>query len=263
MGYPAAGEPPAKSSSNGGVIVLVILGIVGVCVLLALVCGGIGVALLLPAVQQVRSAARVTEARNTGRIVGLALYNYELTHGAFPPAVSTDENGNALHSWRTELLPYLEQQPLYDSIDRSVSWDHPNNSNLANIDLDTYQSLRGVRQSSLRGGSVTHFVAVIGDDTCFPTDGGKIRIGDVTDGTANTIMFVEYIDSDIPWFEPKDVTVDEAVDLIKGNKDPQGTVVVFCSGAVESISSDIAESSLRAMFTRNGDEAIPGDFGGF
>ena len=60
---------------------------------------------------------------NNIRNITLALLNYADTHKAFPPAYTVDANGNRLHSWRTLLLPYLDQQSLYESIDFSKPWN--------------------------------------------------------------------------------------------------------------------------------------------
>ena len=69
------------------------------------------IALLLPAVQQAREAARRAQCKNHLKQFGLALHNYHDTHMIFPP-------GNTIGAWsfRTMLLPYLEQAPLYNRI---------------------------------------------------------------------------------------------------------------------------------------------------
>jgi len=88
---------------------------------------GILIALLLPAVQAAREAARRAQCTNNVKQIGLALHNYHDTHKTFPPTgilygdplVST----HALpyhYSWLVVILPFLEQQPLYDTIDLTV-----------------------------------------------------------------------------------------------------------------------------------------------
>ncbi|HUG93350.1 MAG TPA: DUF1559 domain-containing protein [Planctomycetaceae bacterium] len=72
---------------------------------------GILVALLLPAVQQAREAARRTQCRNNLKQLGIALHNYEEKHGSFPFAYMVGSNLNA-SSWAVQLLPYIDQQPL-------------------------------------------------------------------------------------------------------------------------------------------------------
>ncbi len=90
---------------------------------------GILIALLLPAVQAAREAARRSQCINNMKQIGLALHNYESSTKTFPPAVMWG-NGVGIpqrpwhHTWISMILPYMEQQALYDSIDwRRPAWD--------------------------------------------------------------------------------------------------------------------------------------------
>lgn len=97
---------------------------------------GVLIALILPAVQQARERARATQCLNNLKQVGLALHNYESTHGLFPPSFVRQEDGNppppppasdALR-YRSHwtgfhmLLPFLDQDPLYQQFDFNGTW---------------------------------------------------------------------------------------------------------------------------------------------
>lgn len=90
---------------------------------------GILVALLLPAVQSAREAARRTQCANRLRQIGLALHNYHSRNNEFPPASTRDLSagpGNfddPRFSAHVHLLPDLEQQALYDLINWEASWE--------------------------------------------------------------------------------------------------------------------------------------------
>jgi hypothetical protein len=71
---------------------------------------GVLVALLLPAVQAARDAARRAQGTNNLKQLALAMHNYHDTYRAFPAAYNTDAEGRPLLSWRVHLLPFLEQQ---------------------------------------------------------------------------------------------------------------------------------------------------------
>lgn len=77
---------------------------------------GILVALLLPAVQQAREAARRTQCKNNLKQIGLALHNYHDATNRIPALVVANGNNQSLFGWTTMLLPYLDQAPLYNSL---------------------------------------------------------------------------------------------------------------------------------------------------
>jgi prepilin-type N-terminal cleavage/methylation domain-containing protein/prepilin-type processing-associated H-X9-DG protein len=101
---------------------------------------GILVALLLPAVQAAREAARRIQCSNHCRQIGLAIQNYEAAFRTFPPTstgsgVAGNPRGNGLYSWLAMILPQMEQQALFQSIDFSV----PMTSALSGASADYYK----------------------------------------------------------------------------------------------------------------------------
>lgn len=83
---------------------------------------GILIALLLPAVQAAREAARRSQCSNNLKQIGLALHNYHDTNKTFPfswMVFATDPGYSDLNAqvWGTRILPYIEQQALYDQYD--------------------------------------------------------------------------------------------------------------------------------------------------
>lgn len=89
------------------------------------------IALLLPAVQQAREAARRTQCKNNLKQIGLAVFNYESTFGCFPMRTIYGTYQGVAKSKAFGpffgLLPYLDQQPLYNAIDFSSPWCSPTN----------------------------------------------------------------------------------------------------------------------------------------
>jgi prepilin-type N-terminal cleavage/methylation domain-containing protein len=81
---------------------------------------GILIALLLPAVQAAREAARKTQCMNNFKQVGLALHLYHQEKGRFPPGMfdkRTIATAPGWFGWATYLLPFIELQGFYDQID--------------------------------------------------------------------------------------------------------------------------------------------------
>jgi prepilin-type N-terminal cleavage/methylation domain-containing protein len=97
---------------------------------------GVLVALLLPAVQAAREAARRTQCSNNLKQVGLALHNFHDTYNKLP--VGTHDDDNRSFSWRTWILPYMEQTPLYNQMTQAGMWTPPNMGDGANgVNVDT------------------------------------------------------------------------------------------------------------------------------
>ena len=75
-------------------------------------------AVLLPAVQMAREAARRSFCSNNLRQVGLALLNYESARGSFPAGGFSTPEGGFGFSWWALILPYIEQDDIFDRLDK-------------------------------------------------------------------------------------------------------------------------------------------------
>jgi prepilin-type N-terminal cleavage/methylation domain-containing protein len=119
-------------SHNGFTLVelLVVIAIIGVLV-----------ALLLPAIQAAREAARRSQCSNNLKQIGLAVLNYESAVGRLPAGSTTndqDRTGDYLSTWTVDILPYLEQQALYDLWDKTKDFAHLSNRSLRETFLASY-----------------------------------------------------------------------------------------------------------------------------
>ena len=75
------------------------------------------------AIPQAREAARKMQCSSYSKGILLAFHNYSDTHGALPPLYTVDDEGKPLHSWRVLILPFLDQQDLYNQIRLDEPWD--------------------------------------------------------------------------------------------------------------------------------------------
>jgi len=93
---------------------------------------GVLIALLLPAVQQAREAARRNQCVNNLKQIGLAIHNYIDAYKAFPPNSSGYNAGIGLtNTWMAHILPYIEQGTMFDRC--NFGFAHQGGSNVASI----------------------------------------------------------------------------------------------------------------------------------
>ena len=104
-----------------------------------------------------------THVRATLRQVSLALQQYCLVNGSYPPSFVTDKNGKPLYSWRVLVLPYLDQVDLFDAFNLDEAWDSPHNRPLSDTRINVFTCPRNMNRS----GCETNFFAVVGPGTSF------------------------------------------------------------------------------------------------
>lgn len=210
----------------------------------------VGVALLLPAVQAAREAARRAQSMNNLKQIALAMHNYHDVHKEFPSQWNVDKDGKPLLSWRVQLLPYLEQEALYRQFKLDEPWDSPNNKKLIEKMPAVFRS-----PNSTAAPGKTNYLGISGPGRFF--DGEKVtRLQDITDGTSNTIMVVEANNaSAVIWTKPEDYTPAEGNPTagLTGLR-PGGFVVAFCDGSVRFIQQTVNKDVINALFTIAGGE---------
>jgi hypothetical protein len=247
VGAPAA--PYAPSSAAGGalgagLIVLIVLGVGAVCAVPILI------ALLLPAVQAAREAGRRVQSQNNMKQIAIAMLNYHDAMNEFPPAVVTDANGQPLYSGRVLLLPFMEQQGLYEQFDKNSAWDSPANIALSQQTLPIFTDPSSRRSTP----GQTDYLFVVGQGTLFDKK-GKISMADIVDGTSNTMFLVEVKDSGISWAQPGELDISQPMPLPKGNH-PRGNLAAFFDGSTRFLSDSIDPNVVRQLSTSDGGEVV-------
>jgi len=172
---------------------------------------GILVALLLPAVQAAREAARRAQCTNNLVQLAIAIHNYEAANRVYPPGTiePTGPIQNVAlgyhHNWIEQLLPYLERRVAYDHIDRSVGVYDPKNVPVRDLSIS---GLRCPSTVSARAGYSNY--AAVHHDVEAPIDvdnhgvfflNSAVRYIDVSDGASQTLFLGEklMLSGDLGW----------------------------------------------------------------
>jgi prepilin-type processing-associated H-X9-DG protein len=264
---PAGFDAPPKRGISGGAIAAIVM-VVALAVITPV---AILIALLVPAVQAAREAARQVQCRNNLKQIALAVLNYEQVNGCFPPAYIADKSGKPMHSWRVLILPYLEENGLYQQYRFDEPWDGPHNKMLAPLMPSVYRCPSEPQQ----GGSLTSYLMLVGPHAI--SDGPKPRrLQDITDGTSNTILVAECATEEINWMEPRDLNAEKMVFTISGSErersqhghksrgitsnHPGTACVAFCDGSVSALSSSTPPETVKAMTTIDGGEVISPEY---
>jgi prepilin-type processing-associated H-X9-DG protein len=232
-----AARPPqlSKRASFSLLELLVVLCIIGVVV-----------ALLLPATRSARPAARRTQCRNNLHLIGLALHNYADVYHTFPPAYTVDEEGRPLHSWRTLILPFIDHQPLYATIDLSKPWDDPANAAAANACPSVYRC-----PSADVPPTHTLYLGLVSPTGCFhPTEGRPLS--EITGDPADALMVIEVsLESAVLWMAPQDTDGRFVRTFGKETTFAHegGTHATFADGSVRMLSSEMSPEERRKLLT--------------
>ncbi len=253
---PGAAVPAPRGGGTTPVLAIVLIAVLVVM----LSCGGILIALLLPAVQAAREAARRSQCTNNLKQIALAMHNYHDMYKCLPPAVITDASGRPMRSWRVAILPFLEQSPLYERYKFNEPWDGPNNRNLHNISVPTY---RCPSDPGPANSTETSYVMIVGEHTVGGLPNEVIHFSDIRDGLSNTIMIVEVTGSGIHWMEPRDLSVEEINRKINdgsgkwiSSRHPGGANVALCDASVRFLAQTLDRETLRLLIDPNDGKAV-------
>ena len=238
------------------------------------------VALLLPAVQQAREAARRTQSKNNLKMIGLAMHNFHDTFNNFPPGTipSKTLKPEERQSWQTLLLPYMDQAPLYNALGvdqrESAQWDGDKQQPLNANEIMAFRNPSQAAPHRHGDPAPTDYVGWAGVGKDAPTEKCKdnkkgifgydrvSKMRDITDGTSNTVMVSDGVGKDRgPWAQGgkstiRALTSKPYVNGPDGIGSPHagGFHVLMADGSVRFVSENILPDTLEHLATRAGGE---------
>ncbi len=262
---------------------------------------GILIALLLPAVQMAREAARRAQCTNNLKQIGIALLHYEQQVGYFPPGCTecapSFSASEKRFAWSALLLPFLEQDPLWQQLDTSLRFDAPENRPVTSTIIPTFlcpstARLLDDRRDEFTGDSNRNNQIDPGEGMACTDYGGNyghnepasdrngagmlifnrpLRPAHVLDGLSNTWIVGEATGrgfmANAGWANGRnifDTTTYPNNESLRGSNElfsdhPGGVNVVFCDGSVKFFIEQIDLPVLFALCTRAGQEVVSSD----
>ncbi len=204
---------------------------------------------------------------NNLKQMALAMHNYNDTYGGQLPAAGFGSPGNpnrppppgqkAFLSSRVAILPYIEQQLLYQKFNLNEPWDGPTNIKLL-AQMPKIYKLPGDDQTKP---DHTHYQVFVGNGAAFEKTRTVRFPTDFTDGTSNTILIVEAANA-VPWTKPEDVEFDPRKPMVPllSTYFKNGCNVALGDGSVMKLKPTISETTLKAAITRDGGEGQLGQW---
>lgn len=206
---------------------------------------------------------RTASVRNLEKIAE-ALNAYAAEYKTYPPPALKDASGKPLVSWRVLILPYLDEDDLYDQFDLKADWTSPENMQAA------YQMPSVFRHPDSQQGFYTtqsDYYLVVGANTLFPPS-GPMSPEKIVDATTQTLLVVEGAPS-VPtglWTEPVDLDFAKMSGQINGSRkdDPgqlmdDGAAMATVDGRGHFLSSETSVTVFNALVTPAGGEPLPDD----
>jgi prepilin-type processing-associated H-X9-DG protein len=225
--------------------------------------------LFIPQSCHVTPEGRRAYCLNNMKQIGIALSMYQESHQHLPLAHTKDPQGRLMHSWRTMILPMMEEGPLYDQYKQDEPWNGPANRKLATYSIAQYDC----PSDSKRVAHTTNYVVITGPNTLWPDDHpGSLK--DIPDGADKTILAIEAAQTNITWTKPRDFSLRQMEDLLNSESSEvmiplhtcqsgrwyqphiEGINVLFADGAARTMSKEYLRNNLKALVTSNGGEPL-------
>lgn len=281
---------PFKSSilrtARAGFTLIELLVVIAIIAVLA--------ALILPAVQMAREAARRAQCSNNLRQIGLSLHNFETAKKYLPSSIRPSAASTVRVGVFTYLLPFLDEKNMWDKYDLTVNWSHANNLPVTGARINALVCPSGGTPERLDGNpdltvgnpaawsptivAISDYAVTIGVDsrvgTAFPTiktgkgafpKNEKPTLQDVTDGLSNTTFVVESAGRPFLYRRgPVKVGTSQAADRVNagGWARPASDLLFAGSNKLGTVVVPTALADAYALNATNGDNVGTNGIGG-
>jgi prepilin-type N-terminal cleavage/methylation domain-containing protein/prepilin-type processing-associated H-X9-DG protein len=254
---------------------------------------GVLAALLIPAVQSSRDAARRTICKNQLRQLGLALHMYHEVHRHFPPGSYTMGPSFPMQTgwgWGAMLLPYIEQHSLYERINFGLGTGLGDNLPLIAMSVPAFRCPSEIGADSISCIPMGDPPFKLASGNYCGSEGvlsamSSVRMADITDGTSQTLLLGErlvqpggpttlpftsawcgqvafadeYDLRSVPYLLPDPnhpINGSPTDTLCFGSRHPLGANFVLCDGSCVFLNNSLDSQIFTALGTPNGGEFV-------
>lgn len=193
---------------------------------------------------------RVTP-ENQLRETALAFHNYTSVYQKFPGQCIRDENGKALFSGRVAMLPYMEQNNLFQSLRMDEPWDSPHNRQFTSMEIPGFGSTG-------EGGGMSTVRFPVYPNSLWDENANAKGFRDITDGTSNTIFAIHAPPgSAVEWANPEPWKISTSNPMADVFGDRETVTVAMMDGSSRVLrKSEMTNQKLKALLTISGGEVI-------
>ncbi|HVK11623.1 MAG TPA: DUF1559 domain-containing protein [Gemmataceae bacterium] len=269
--------PPRKKKSSIGLILAIVGGVFLLC------CGGGGFGVYYFFNSVVGEKRDEMESANNLKQIALGMHSYHDRNGGLP-VNTVGPDGRPLLSWRVHLLPYVDEQALYNQFRLDEPWDGPTNRRLLD-QMPRVYATPAERKGSVPKGNKTYYRGFSSPGAVFAPIPGRqpggmqfpggpgggppmfrpnavgLGLVAISDGTSNTIAVVEAGDP-VEWTKPDDLDAspNKPFPRLGGVRPKRDTfLVAMLDGSYRVVRRTTNEATLRAAVTTQGGEVVVWD----
>jgi hypothetical protein len=195
---------------------------------------------------------QLATSSNNLKQIALAFHNYNDVNGELPTNVRSRDK-KPLLSWRVQILPYIEQDPLYKQFKMDEPWDSENNKKLIDRIPDLYVPVRGKADKGMT------FYQTFAGEHGWMKPGARLPNA-FPDGTSNTFLVAEAA-RPVVWTKPDDMDFDgKKVPALGGMFDGRFHAARG-DGSVSRFRKDAAADTLKLLIDPADGNVLPRDIG--
>lgn len=210
---------------------------------------------------KIRDAAYRTQTQHNLKQIGVAMHNFHDSYRKLPGSSNVREGGlrpssGEFHpfSWRVAILPFVENNELFEAYRFDQPWDGPDNLKLLERMPEVYRSPFASAEFVEVPQGHTLYQGLVGPQTALGPGHGEI-FQTFTDGTSKTLLIVESLAA-VPWTKPEDLPYSSAEDARRIQPLLGQPLNFVTADAVPRFMDPVDYDRLTKLITRNGGEPV-------